>query len=155
MVSKINPEEQDIDVEPTQYKDLVTEEPMLDVDFNEFKQPKTLSEEEEETAPRSDLKEAMHRLLPKYKNKRIDNLMQSAMVSRIFPDNYIDKLFLITASVIEEQDPEDDVDVVGIISMSQDGLSIGYEGRGRLDILEIAGVAHEEEMEKLSKEFGL
>jgi hypothetical protein len=137
------------------YQDLVTEEPLRNTDIDGVKTPKSLGEEEEDTVSRSDLKEAMHKLLPRFRDKRIDDLLQSAMVSRIFPDNYIDKHFLITASLIEEQEPDDDIDVLGIISMVQDGLSIGYEGRGRIDILEIAGVAHEEEMEKLSKELGL
>lgn len=137
------------------YTDLVTEEPERPTDIDGFKSPKPLTEEEEDSVSRSDLKEAMHRLLPRFVNKRIDELLQPAMVSRIFPDNYIDKHFLITASLIEEHDPTDDVDVLGIISKVQDGLSIGYEGRGRIDILEIAGVAHEEEMEKISKELGL
>ncbi len=48
-----------------------------------------------------------------------------------------------------------DIDFASIVTGNQAATSIGYEGRGRIDILEIAGVAHEEEMEKLSKELGL
>ena len=98
------------------------------------------------------IKEYLH---PKYKNKRLNELLQSAMASRIFPDNFLDKNYLIVMSLIEEQEGDDDIDVVGIISMVQDGTSIGYEGRGRVEDLEVAGVAHEQEMEKLSKELGL
>lgn len=138
-----------------EYADLVTEEPEREVGEDEYPSVRTATEEEEGAPQRSDLKEAMHRLLPRYATRRLNAVLQPAMVSRIFPDNYMDKHFLISAALIEECKPEDDVDVVGIISLVQDALSIGYEGRGRIDILEIAGVAHEEEMEKLSKEFGL
>ncbi len=116
---------------------------------------KSIIEAEETSVNKTDLQAAMNALLPKFPTTRLNNILQPAMVSRIFPDNFIDKHFLITAALIEECDPESDVDVVGIISMVQDALSIGYEGRGRVDILEVAGVAHEEEMEKLSKELGL
>jgi hypothetical protein len=153
-----NEEVEDIDELDTPistYEELVAEESVREVDYGEIGGQKSLSEAEEETEQKSDLQTAMRALLPIYPNKRINSLLQSAMVSRIFPDNYIDKHFLLTASLIEEHEPEDDVDVVGIISLMQDGLSIGYEGKGRIDILEIAGVAHEEEMEKLSKDLGL
>ncbi|KKN79350.1 hypothetical protein LCGC14_0341320 [marine sediment metagenome] len=137
------------------YEQLVTQEGERGDGIEESGAPPSLSEAEDEKEDKSDLQTAMRVLLPTYKNPRINELLKSAMVGRIFPDNFIDKHFLITASLIEEIDPEDDVDVVGIISQVQDGLSIGYEGKGRIDILEIAGVAHEEEMEKLSKELGL
>lgn len=239
---------------------------------------KTLTEEEETTQQVSDLQAVLKKLTPKFKNKRLDEFMQPAMKSRIFPDNYYDKHNLITTALIEEstidlnpekvetsdisntpkldnltnitiilikiskylirynrklseyltkqieklkddtlgdsriaivglcsnsilayadycqnnsqyietfnaevmcqwlcaidekimkllgcnyeqrillEDKGVDVDVVSFISMAQDGLSIGFEGRGRLEDLEIAGVAHDEEMEKLSKELGM
>lgn len=141
--------------EVPKYEELVTEESEREVGDDEYSAPRTATEEEEGAPQRSDLKEAMVRLLPRYPTKRLNDVLQPAMVSRIFPDNYIDKHFLLSSALIEECEPEKDVDVVGIISLVQDALSIGYEGRCRIDILEIAGVAHEEEMEKLSKELGL
>ncbi len=44
---------------------------------------------------------------------------------------------------------------MGTISIVQDALSRGFEGRQRVEDLEIGGVIHEEEVEKLSKELGL
>jgi hypothetical protein len=126
----------------------------LSVGVDDVTVGKSLSEEEEDTERKTDLQAAMKALLPRYSDPRLNELLQPAMVSRIFPDNYLDKNFLLVMSVIEEREGEDDIDVVGIISKVQDGTSIGYEGRGRVDILEIAGVAHEEELQKLSKELG-
>jgi hypothetical protein len=156
-----NPEEGDLDneaempQEPPKYEEIATEVAERPVNIEDYSAPKSITEEEEETPQKTDIQAILGSLTPKFRNKRINELAQSAMVSRIFPDNYTDKHFLITASLIEECDPHEDIDVVGIISQVQDALSIGFEGRGIVDRLEIAGVAHEQEMEKLSKELGL
>jgi hypothetical protein len=133
----------------------VLEEPEQELELEEAEGAQTLSEAEEEAPHDSDLKAVLRYLHPKYKDKRLNELLQSAMASRIFPDNFLDKNYLLVMSLIEEKEGEDDIDVVGIISMVQDGTSIGYEGRGRVEDLEVAGVAHEQEMERLSKELGL
>ncbi|MFA5300473.1 MAG: hypothetical protein WC389_19985 [Lutibacter sp.] len=137
------------------YDEMVQEEPEREIDPSALVLPKSISEEEEEVVGKTDIQAIVAALTPRFKNKRINELCQSAMVSRIFPDNYTDKHFLITASLIEEMSPEEDVDVVGIISQVQDALSIGFEGRGIADRLEIAGVEHDAELEKLSKDLGL
>jgi patatin-like phospholipase/acyl hydrolase len=117
---------------------------------------RSLSEAEEETQHLSDLQSVLKSLSPRFKNDRMNDITAPIMVSRIFPDNYLDLNYLMVMSLIEEMAEEsDDVDVVGIITGVQAVTSIGYEGRGIADRLEIAGVAHEEEMEKLSKELGL
>ena len=148
-------DELDVDeVESTLSAPVLTEEPEQMLDVEDF-EGQSLTEAEEEAPHQSDIQSVLKYLHPKYKNKRLNELLQSAMASRIFPDNFLDKNYLIVMSLIEEQEGDDDIDVVGIISMVQDGTSIGYEGRGRVEDLEVAGVAHEQEMEKLSKELGL
>ena len=77
------------------------------------------------------------------------------MSSRVFPDNFLDLNYLLVMSQIEEHEGDDDIDILAIIALTQVATSIGYEGRGRVEDLEVAGVAHEQEMEKLSKELGL
>jgi hypothetical protein len=133
----------------------VLEEPEQELELEEAEGDQTLSEAEEEAPHDSDLKAVLRYLHPKYKDKRLNELLQSAMASRIFPDNFLDKNYLLVMSLIEEKEGDNDIDVVGIISMVQDGTSIGYEGRGRVEDLEVAGVAHEEELERLSKDLGL
>jgi hypothetical protein len=133
---------------------IVTEEPEQEVELDGVT-PQTLGEAEEETPHQTDLQAVLKYLHPKYKDKRVNELLQSAMSSRIFPDNFLDKNYLLVMSLMEEHEGDLDIDVVGIISMVQDATSIGYEGRGRVEDLEVAGVAHEQEMEQLSKELGL
>ena len=148
-------EEEPVEEIPPVYEDLVIEEPEVEVALEEIPINRTVSETEEETPQSTDLQAAMRALLPKFANKRMNELLQPTLVSRIFPDNFIDLNFLLSMTLIEEHEPDADVDVVGIISTVQAGTSIGYEGRGRVDVLEIAGVAHEEEMEELTKKLGL
>lgn len=131
------------------------EEPEQELEFGEAGGLQTLAEAEEETPHETDLQAVLKYLHPRYKDKRLNELLQSAMSSRIFPDNFLDKNYLLVMSLIEEHEGDDDIDIVGIISMVQDATSIGYEGRGRVEDLEVAGVAHEEELERMSKELGL
>jgi len=58
------------------------------------------------------------------------------------------------AQTLEEAEQETQ-QKTDIQAMVQDALSIGFEGRGIVDRLEIAGVVHEEEMEKIAKDLGL
>ena len=134
---------------------VVIEEPEQMFDLEGIGTGGSLAESEEGTLHQTDLQAVLKYLHPKYKDPRLNELLQSAMSSRIFPDNFLDKNYLLVMSIIEEHEGDSDIDILGIISMVQDATSIGYEGRGRVEDLEVAGVAHEQEMEKLSKELGL
>ncbi len=148
-----NPNPENEEEKVPSYEEMVQEEPEREVDLSKFATTaKTIEEEEQDTVQKTDIQAILGNLTPKFKNPRINELCQSAMVSRIFADNYQDKHYLIAAALIEE---DTDPDVVAIISQSQDALSIGYEGRGIDDRLEIAGVAGEKDLEKLQKDLGL
>ncbi len=135
---------------------LVIEEEEQELEFGDIGSAVTLSEAEEETPHQTDLQSVLKSLHPQYKDKRLNELAQSAAASRVFPDNFWAKHRLLVTSLVEEYAEEGkDVDIVGIVSMFQDALSIGFEGRGRVEDLQVAGVAHEEEMERISKELGL
>ena len=137
------------------YEEMVILEPEREVNLDNFQMPKSMSEEEEETETKTDLQAAMKALLPRFKRKRLNDILQPLMVARIFPDNFLDLNYFLVSTMIEECEGDADIDFVGIVTAAQAATSIGYEGRGRVDTLEIAGVAHEEEMEKLSKDLGL
>lgn len=141
--------------ETPEYDDMVTEEDELPVKLEEHVMPRTVSEAEQETTTTSDIQAILRSLTPESKNTELNELCKSAMVSRIPPDVLMDKHFLISASLIEEQCYEEGFNPVQIISQAQDFLMIGLEGQGIIDRLEMAGVAHEAEMEKLSKELGI
>lgn len=156
---EINPEdieEPEGDIEPLEYNDLVTEEPEREIDIEDFDAPKSVTEAEEEAPQLSDLKAVLCSLSPKFKVSRVNDLVQSAMVSRVPPDNLLDKQKIIVLSLVEEYNEDDaEIPVIDIIMNVQDALLIGLEGRGIVERLEIAGVAHEEEMEKIARDLGI
>lgn len=147
---------EDIDDELPVYDRMVVEEPEREISLEGLDVPKTLSEEEEETPQRTDIQAILKALTPKYPDKKLDDQLQPVMVSRVFPDNLLDSCKMTVLSRLQHFEPSNsEFDIWGIILATHNAHSIGFEGRGIVDRLEIAGVAHEEEMEKLSKEFGL
>lgn len=148
--------DEEITETPIRYEDIVTEEGEREVELSEIEASRTLAEAEEGTEHTTDLRTAMKLLLPKFSDKRLDDILQPIMVSRIFPDNLLDLNYLLNMIAFEElEEKGEEIDFVKIITGNQAGTSIGFKGQGRIDILEIAGVAHEEEMEKLAKELGM
>ena len=138
------------------YDELVTEEPEREVSIEEYKGVKTVSEEEEEGELKSDVKYILRTLTPRFPDKKLDALLQPVMVSRIFPDNMMDSCKMTVLSRLQSFEPSDNtIDPWSIILATHNAHSIGFEGRGIIDRLEIAGVAREEELEKLSKDLGL
>ena len=159
-----NPEENmedfdqaDLNVEPPKFEELVTTLPERSVDDdggNGFMP--TASEADEETTGKTDLQSILKALTPRYKDTQLNEMLQPVMVARVFPDNMLDSCKMTALSRLFDQNPEDpDIDVWGIILATHNAHSIGYEGRGIIDRLEIAGVAHDEEMENISKQLGL
>ena len=137
------------------YEALKEEVPPREVDFSQFAPVKSMTEEEEEGAHRSDLQEAMFRLLPRYGDKELDEILRPLHVARISPENYIDLNYLIVASYLEEHAEDANVNFAKVVTAVQTATSIGNQGMGRIDVLEIAGVAHEEKLDQISKELGI
>ena len=135
----------------------ITEEPEREIPYDTPDAGTTLSEEEEGAQHLSDLQAVLRSLHIRYKDEKLNEYAQSVASSRVFPDNFWAKHRLIVTALVEEyaEDDKKDLDIVSIVSSVQDALSIGFEGRGRIEDLEVAGIAHEEELEKLSKDLGI
>ncbi len=151
----VEPNNEEIEGKPPKYEDLLIEDEERPVDLENLPRAQSLSEAEDETQQVSDLKMVLKYLHPQYPDKKLNTKLQSAAASRIFADNLLDKQYSIVAPYIEEHAEDPDFDLMGSISIIQDALSRGFEGRQRVEDLEIGGVIHEEEVEKLSKELGL
>ena len=150
----VNKDEQEESLVDTIDAPVVLDEPEQELDL-EVGLGGSLSEAEEGTSHQTDLQAVLRNLNPKYPSKRQNDLFVPITSSRVFPDNFLDLNYLLVMSQIEECEGDPDIDILSIITMTQVATSIGYEGRGRVEALEVAGVAHEQEMEKLSKELGL
>lgn len=158
MVEENEELEQD-DLEPDDnvvpnYDEMVREEPVREVDAEAYGGG-TVSDAENLNASLSDIQAILKSIEPSHPNPKLNRMMQSAHVARTYPDNYLDKQKLIAISYIEEHEDDGDLDPVEVITMTQDAISIGLEGRGIIERLQLAGVAHEQEMEKLARELNI
>lgn len=137
------------------YDDIVTEEPERPIDLPEGGGVTTLSEAEEQGAHVSDIQAIAKHLHFQYKDKMLNEILQSAASSRIFADNLLDKGYAIVANYLEDHEFDEECDPIFIINVVQDACSRGFEGRQRIEDLELAGVIHEEELEKIAQSMGV
>jgi len=130
----------------------VSEEPERDVESGASS---NLSEAEESAKNVSDIQTVLGYLHHQYKDKKLNSILQSAASARTYPDNVIDKNYLIVHTMAMDKDPFQPFDVMELVSVVQDGVSRGIEGRQRVEDLEVAGVSNDKELEELSKKMGL
>lgn len=134
---------------------VLVDEPELDNILEDVGGGRTLAEAEEETSQESNLQTTFRYLQPRFKNKRMEEISQPILRSRIFPDNFLDLNYFLSMYMIEELEDDPNVDFLAIVTGNQAITSIAYEGMERGEILEAMGVEREEDMEKLAKEVGL
>ena len=115
----------------------------------------TLEESEASASDQSDLKATLQRLFPRFADDAVDRVAQAIMVARVHPESYLDQIYLTVLSILRRYDPRQRVDVMGTINMVTSAFSIGLDGKGRIDAIEIHGSAKEEsELEKIASQFG-
>jgi hypothetical protein len=109
------------------------------VEVVESPDQKSRMEAEAEPSDLSDLKATLNKLFPRFSNPRINRVAQSAMVSRIANDVFLDLMYLTISDIAEMWDEEKDgeLDVQEIISMAYFALSIGLDGKGRIDAIQV------------------
>lgn len=91
----------------------------------------------------TDLQYALKRLLPSVLDEN------SSMIGRIDPNTMLPVLHLMSVSEIMKADPKGNIDVNAIYLKNYIRLSIGLDGRGRIDVAQLLGAAREEKrMEK-------
>jgi hypothetical protein len=103
---------------------------------------KSASETEGTSPNDTDLQTTYKALLPKFKEPDIDEIMQKFMVSRIFPDTYLNKKFLTVMS-IKRRHPK--IPIMDIENYVDSAMSIGYMGKARVEIVVVQGRAGQPE----------
>ena len=155
MVDEKFREEEPTEEQPANYEAKKTLVPEREVDVGEGEEHKSLAEKEAESPNLTDLQTSLKRLFPKFQDIEIDKIAQASMVARIFPDTYMPLLRMTVISLLEKHAPTEDIDIIGTISLVNAAMSIGLDGKGRIDALELAGSAKDsEEIERLSKGLG-
>jgi len=110
---------------------------------------KTLAEKMEETSDLSDMQIAIANLFPGDLGGKIYNAL---MIARVAPDVFMPLLKLLVNEEIKKSDPHQNINVASIVAKVYTLLSIGLDGKGRIDHIELAGASKEtEELEKLGK----
>ncbi len=125
------------------YEDLVQEQPVRQVEVpsdkrEEEKGSTTISEAMEMSTDLTDLQEALRRLFPEKLGPN------SVMVGRIAPEVFLPMLHLVSVNEIMKSDPTQAIDVNKTYTNNYVGLSIGLDGKGRIDTAELLGAAREE-----------
>ena len=102
----------------------------------------------------TDLQATLRRLFPSFFIRSIDRSAQPIMVSRIAPDVFLEMICNTVSAVVEEMECLGEaINVQEILALSYSAFSIGLDGKGRIDALELAGSAKEaEELERVSRQ---
>lgn len=113
------------------------------------KKPRTLDEKSEEPSDLTDMQTAIKQLFP---SDLGDEIVNKVMVARIAPDVFIPLLKMLVNEEIAKTDPSKKISVASTVAKIYTLLSIGLDGKGRIDHIELTGASKEvEDLEKLSK----
>ncbi len=94
------------------------------------------------TGDLTDMQAILMRLFPEQGNAG-GNL---GMVARIHPDVFLPLISIMATNEIMGQDPQKPIDVAQIYAKHYSVLSIGLDGKGRIDALELGGAARDTKM---------
>ena len=125
------------------FKGAITENGARAVEEEDVVPHKSRSESEAESGDTSDLKAGLNRMFPRIPDEIIMTAarfaLQAAMVARIAPDVFLDDMYLTVTDIVEmwESKNEDTLDVQEIINLVYFLLSIGLDGKGRVDIIQM------------------
>jgi len=99
--------------------------------------PKTIIESMDEATDLTDMQFAAAHLFPKSVNTN------DVMIGRIAPDAFLALLHIMVTDEIMTADPSKSIDVNKSIINNYTRLTIGLDGRGRIDYAELLGAAKE------------
>ena len=132
------------------YKKMAQEVPAREVEKEEG--TSTLEEKEAEDPGLSDLQVTLRKLFPELGDK----IHNALMMARIAPDMFIPILRILVNSAIKKMDRFKPLDVAEKASLFYVLASIGLDGKGRIDTIELAGsVTEAEELKELTKGLGI
>ena len=130
------------------YDDISTKMPEREVDeLAEGNGKKTLIEKESETPSLSDMQTAIQKLFPEGLGTEVTNAL---MIARIAPSVFIPLLRILVIEELGKTDEAGPIKVGETVAKLYGLLSIGLEGKGRYDQIELAGATKDnEDLEKL------
>lgn len=132
------------------YNQLAIQEPPRDVDLSTEPSVsnKTLAERMADIGDLTDMQAVMVRLFPEQFNANANILM----VSRVHPDVFLPWIDIMATDEFMSSDPRKPINVPGIRMKWYALASIGLDGKGRIDALELGGAARDTKL--LEKKMG-
>jgi len=107
----------------------------------------------ESSAPNdSDLQTTLKMMFPTFSNKEINSVALAIMMSRVFPDNFSTKIYLMVCSIVRQHEiynqskPVEDrgqINVIQIMMQIEALCSIGLDGKGRVEAVILHGSSRE------------
>ena len=153
------PGENDLDKQAEAlFQGSITEEGAREVETEDDEVHKSRSESESENSDLSDYKATLAKLFPQFSNRIINRVAQSGMIARIAPDVFLDEVYLTVTDVVEMWDEslDGELDVQEVISLVYFAFSVGIDGKGRVDIIQVSSNATEtKESSSLGSSLGI
>jgi hypothetical protein len=143
------PKEKDTEQSVKAYDELAVEDEVRDVEIPENEEntgAKSFSDKEDENDDITDMQAVMRKLFPK-QPKNEGNL---AMVARVAPDVFMPLLGMMATDEIMMADDDAVINVSDVYLKNYALLSIGLDGKGRIDALELGGAAKDAKMKEQS-----
>lgn len=135
------------------YNEMAEELPPREVEYSSGGEPQSLDEAEQYHPQLSDMQTADKGLFPDLG----DDVINALMMARVSPEIFVDIIRLNVNAEIERMDETKEINIAKIATKWYTSGSIGLDGKGRIDRLELAGSSKEAdaELEKLSKSMGI
>lgn len=131
------------------YNQIATYAPERDVVLPaEDNSPRTLEEKMADVGDLSDMQAILLRLFPPQKDPSASNVM----ISRVHPDVFLPWIDIMATNEFMASDPQKPIDVAAIRMKWYALASIGLDGKGRIDALELGGAARDNKL--LEKQMG-
>ena len=133
------------------YDGMVKELPAREIDVGDDEDVRSMEEREDEAPNLSDLQTTIRKLFPALGN----HIDQAIMVARVAPDMFIPLMRILVNASIKRMDRYQPLNVAETASLYYVLTSIGLDGKGRIDTIELAGSAKEaDDLESLMKGMG-
>jgi len=129
------------------YEGMAVEEPERDLEMSEeeLAEASSLSKRTELAPNLSDMQVGVLKLFPEDLQPKARKLYDLLMVGRISPDVFMSLLRILIKEAVRRSDPHKPLHIGEMVAMAYSVLSIGLDGKGRIDLLEAMGAARESE----------
>jgi hypothetical protein len=127
------------------YDTLATDEPIREVETPPDVPPSTggsLSERMASSGDLTDMQAILMRIFPDVGG----DIGSMAMMGRIHPDVFLPWIEIMSTNEVMGSDPNKPIDVAAIRAKWYGAFSIGLDGKGRIDALELGGAARDTKM---------